>query len=74
MISRKRHALKAVTWRVVATSATVLIAWYVTGDWTMGLEVGGIEVVAKMALYYFHERFWYKFIGLGVSSGEAEAH
>ena len=69
MISRKRHVIKAMTWRVVATSATVVIAWWVTGDWTVGIEVGTVEFFAKMLLYYLHERFWYKFVGLGVSAG-----
>ena len=72
MISRKRHLAKAVTWRVVATTATVLIAWWVTGDWRTGLEVGGVEFFAKMLLYYLHERFWYKFIGLGVGAAQTE--
>ncbi len=72
MISRKRHALKAVTWRVVATSTTVAIAWLVTGDWRVGIEVGGWELIAKLLLYYLHERFWYKFIGLGVATAPAE--
>ena len=72
MISRKRHAIKALTWRAVATSATVVIAWWVTGDWRVGIEVGTVEFFAKMLLYYLHERFWYKFIGLGVSAVQAE--
>ena len=71
MISWKRHAAKTMTWRIVATTATVLIAWGVTGDWRTGLEVGGIEFFVKMLLYYLHERFWYKFIGLGVGGAEA---
>ena len=72
MISRKRHLAKAVTWRVVATTATVFIAWGVTGDWVVGLEVGGVEFFAKMLLYYLHERFWYRFVGLGVGAVQAE--
>lgn len=72
MISRKRHAIKAVTWRVVASTATVIIGWRVTGDWSVGIELGLIEVFAKMLLYYLHERFWYNFIGLGVSAAQAE--
>ncbi len=72
MISRRRHLAKAVTWRVVATTTTVLIAWFVTGDWRTGLEVGTIEVFAKLLLYYLHERFWYKFVGLGVAADQAE--
>ena len=71
MISRKRHLAKAVTWRVVATSTTVLIVGFSTGDWMVGVGVGGIEAPTKMLLYYLHERFWYKFVGLGVSGAEA---
>jgi len=72
MISRKRHVAKAVTWRVVATTTTVFIAWWVTGDWRMGLEVGTIEFFAKLLLYYSHERVWYNFIDLGVGGAEVE--
>ena len=64
--------MKAVTWRALATMTTVLIAWWVTGDWRVGLEVGGVEFFVKMLLYYLHERFWYKFIGLGVGAVQAE--
>jgi uncharacterized membrane protein len=31
-----------------------------------------IEVTTKMLLYYLHERFWYKFIGLGAAPAQAE--
>ena len=64
--------MKAVTWRVLATLATVVIAWWVTGDSRVGVGVGGVEVPAKMLPYYLHERFWYKFVGLGVGGGQAE--
>ena len=72
MISRKRHLAKAVTWRVVATTTTVFIAWWVTGSWRWGLEVGMIEIFAKLLLYYTHERVWYNFIDLGVGGAEAK--
>ncbi len=72
MISRKRHAAKALTWRVVATTTTVIIVGFGTGDWRVGIGVGGIELPTKMLLYYLHERFWYKFVGLGVSGAEAK--
>ena len=72
MISRKRHAVKAVTWRAVASGATVAIAWWVTGDWRIGLQVGWIELFVKMLLYYLHERFWYNFIHLGVRADLVE--
>ncbi len=66
MISRRRHVVKAITWRCVATFDTVVIAWWVTGNWQVGVQVGVIEVFTKLALYYLHERFWYNFIRFGV--------
>lgn len=60
-MSRKRHLAKTVTWRVVGTIDTMILAWLIAGDPMVGLKVGGIEVVTKMVLYYLHERLWYKF-------------
>ncbi len=56
--SRRRSLLKTLSWRALATATTVLIAWLVTGDIGAGATIGGIEAVAKMALYYGHERAW----------------
>jgi len=58
--SYKRHIAKAITWRVVGTIDTMLLAWVISGNPLIGLKVGGAEVVTKMLLYYFHERVWYK--------------
>lgn len=62
---RIRHILKSVTWRLVGTIDTVLLGWLITGNLELGLKIGGVEVVTKMILYYFHERIWYKYIRLG---------
>ena len=59
--SKKRHIAKTVTWRIVGTIDTMAMAWFITGNPLIGLKIGMIEVVTKMALYYFHERAWYKF-------------
>lgn len=56
--SRKRSLVKTLSWRVVATTTTFLIAWLVTGDPAAGAAIGSIEAVAKMFLYYGHERAW----------------
>jgi uncharacterized membrane protein len=58
--SKKRHVVKTITWRVIATATTVILAWLISGDPMIGLQVGGWEFFIKMALYYFHERTWYK--------------
>lgn len=66
-ISYKRHLAKSVTWRVIGTLDTMLLAWLITGDPMMGLQVGAAEVVTKMLLYYLHERLWIK-VPFGVNS------
>ena len=35
-----------------------LIAWILTGDILVGASIGSIEAIAKIFLYYFHERIW----------------
>ena len=58
-INRKRHLLKTFTWRVVGTLDTILLGWLVSGDPTVGVAIGSLEVIKKMILYYLHERAWY---------------
>lgn len=57
--SRKRHIAKTVTWRIVGTLDTMVLAWILTGNPITGLKIGAIEVFTKMLLYYLHERVWY---------------
>ncbi|MBJ06895.1 MAG: hypothetical protein CMO40_07245 [Verrucomicrobiaceae bacterium] len=56
--SNLRSLLKAISWRLIATVTTVLIAWLVYGDIGPALAIGGIEFFAKFLVYYFHERLW----------------
>ena len=72
MVSRKRHILKTITWRVIGTLDTVLITFFITGSLTIGLSVGGVETITKMVLYYFHERAWYKYSKFGLNDGKKE--
>lgn len=66
-VSKKRHLLKAVTWRIIASITTAAIAWF------FGLPpkaVGAVfvaDLIIKFVLYYGHERFWYKYVRLGVN-------
>lgn len=59
-ISQWRHILKTISWRIVGTLDTMLLAWLISGSPVVGLKVGMVEVVTKMLLYYVHERVWYK--------------
>jgi uncharacterized membrane protein len=60
LVSRTRHIAKTITWRIIGTIDTIIIGWVVSGDPTIGLSVGSIELVTKMILYYLHERAWYQ--------------
>lgn len=58
--SHKRHIVKAITWRVVGTIDTMILAWLISGNPLIGVKVGGAEVLTKMLLYYLHERVWFR--------------
>ncbi len=65
--SRKRHLLKTVSWRVIGTLDTMLLAWIISGNPLTGFKIGMVEVVTKMIFYYLHERVWYNInYGLGI--------
>jgi uncharacterized membrane protein len=59
-----RHILKTFTWRIVGTIDTILLGYFITGDISTSLKIGGVELFTKMILYYIHERVWYKYIRL----------
>jgi adenylylsulfate kinase len=54
----KRSVVKAICWRALATLTTMTIVFIFTGKLTLAIEVGAVEVTAKLLLYYFHERLW----------------
>ena len=67
MVSYKRHIAKTISWRIIGTLDTIIIlSGVITGSWTTGLTIGGVEVFTKMILYFFHERIWYKFSKFGL--------
>ncbi|MDB0054373.1 DUF2061 domain-containing protein [Candidatus Pelagibacter sp.] len=56
--TQKRTLAKTMTWRITASLITFIIAWILTGDLLIGVSIGTIEAIAKIFLYYFHERIW----------------
>ena len=56
--TQKRTLAKTMTWRITASLTTFIIAWILTGDLFIGASIGSIEAIAKIFLYYFHERIW----------------
>ena len=53
-----RSIAKTISWRLIGTLDTIIISWIITGELTMALSIGSIELVSKMLLYFFHERAW----------------
>ena len=56
--TQKRTIAKTITWRILASLTTFIIAWILTGDLLIGASIGSLEAIAKIFLYYFHERIW----------------
>ena len=55
---QKRTLAETMTWRITASLTTFIIAWILTGNLAIGASIGAIEAIAKIFLYYFHERIW----------------
>jgi uncharacterized membrane protein len=60
-ITTKRTLYKTISWRIVATTTTFIIAGTVLESFDMiALGIAGVESVTKFILYYYHERIWIK--------------
>jgi len=55
-----RSIAKGITWRVVATSTTMIIVYLFFGNLELAIATGLLETVAKIALYWGHEKVWQK--------------
>jgi uncharacterized membrane protein len=56
--SHLRSVLKALSWRIVATTTTILIAFAFTRQVDTALKIGLFEFLLKILVYYLHERLW----------------
>lgn len=53
-----RSIIKAVSYRLTGTLATVMISFLISGRVKIALSIGVIELFTKIGLYYLHERAW----------------
>ncbi|RYD75121.1 MAG: DUF2061 domain-containing protein [Sphingobacteriales bacterium] len=58
--SHIRSLVKGISWRATGTLDTIVIAFIITGQITMALSIGAVEVFTKIILFYLHERLWGK--------------
>jgi len=60
-----RHILKTLSYRLIATTTTVITAYCLGLSIEMSSLLGVGELMIKPAIYFFHERAWYNFIKVG---------
>jgi len=64
-----RSLAKAFSWRALGSLGTVILAFALTHDRGLAAVIGGGEILAKVLLFYLHERVWTRVpFGLGGSS------
>jgi adenylylsulfate kinase len=56
--SHARSVAKAISWRVLGTTATSILVYVFTRRLVLSLAVGGLEFVSKIGLFWLHERAW----------------
>lgn len=65
--SPTRSVLKAISWRLIASGATFIISFVIFHQYTekpfteiveTASLITAVDIVAKLVLYYFHERLW----------------
>lgn len=69
-VSIKRHIAKTVSYRIIGTITTSIIAYSVTGSFTIASMLGVGEIVLKPVVYFLHERVWYNYIKFGIKKKE----
>ena len=60
MDTNKRSIVKALTWRALASLATFIISYMLTGDIVAATGIASVQVFVNLFLYYVHERIWNK--------------
>ncbi|SKA11375.1 DUF2061 domain-containing protein [Selenihalanaerobacter shriftii] len=61
MSNKLRRIFKSITWRMTATTTTILIVYFLSGELKVAGGVALLEVIFKTIIYYLHETIWDKF-------------
>ena len=70
--TRKKHVMtgsghllslvKGISWRIVGSIDTMIIAYLITGKMHAAISIGSVEVFTKIFLFYVHDRTWEYFL------------
>jgi uncharacterized membrane protein len=58
--SHTRSILKALSYRILGSTATGVVGWWISGSIKVGAAVGLADTAIKLVLYYVHERVWHR--------------
>jgi adenylylsulfate kinase len=58
MESKSRSIAKAVSYRVLGSATTALICFLLTRKMALSADLGILDMVLKIGLYFLHERLW----------------
>jgi len=58
--TNKRSVVKGITWRLIATTTTMVIVYIFFGRLDLAIAAGLLESILKVGLYWWHERVWHK--------------
>ena len=59
-----RHIFKTISYRILGTFTTILVAYLLGASFTLASLLGVGELLIKPIIYFLHERLWYKYIRL----------
>jgi len=73
--SHIRSIIKGVSWRVLATTDTILVVLLITcllGECSLenAVKIGASEFLIKLIIFYFHERVWLRQLGKQASTNK----
>ena len=58
METHLRSVVKGISWRFVATMVTATVVYIYSGELVAAAIVGSIDALAKIILFWGHERIW----------------
>jgi uncharacterized membrane protein len=58
MANTKKALTKAITWRIISTGTSFMLAWAFFGSLTYAGWYALVDAIIKFALYYGHEIGW----------------
>ena len=56
--SHSRSIVKAISYRILGSATTALIFYTLTGQGSLSLGAGLLDMVLKIGVYFVHERIW----------------